>query len=446
MVLKLLCLSNGHGEDTIALRILRALQSLDYPPGQAPEIAALPLVGEGHAYANANIPVVGPVKAMPSGGFIYMDNKQLVRDVKGGLVSLTLDQIKTIRQWGKSGGSILAVGDVVPLSFAWLSRVPYAFVGTAKSEYYLKDENGPIPRRTWFEQLENWSGSVYLPIDRWFMERPNCKAVIPRDTITTQILKQWDIPAYDLGNPMMDSLEPTGDLVLPAPVLEKEKSIDQSRQATQLEQSIKPTVEIAPIEILLLPGSRAPEAHRNWRILLNAMASVQRRLGRRPLVFLAAIAPSLDLTKFVDALGTDWHVMETDAANANASTLAFRSSAQPTSFLIVGQTIFNDSLHQADMAIALAGTATEQFVGLGKPAITIPGEGPQFTPAFAEAQTRLLGPSIIPVQAANEVGGAIAQLLDNPDQLAHIRRNGQHRMGAPGAAARIAQCLVEVLS
>ena len=429
MVLKLLCLSNGHGEDAIALRILRALQFLDPSPGEVPEIAALPLVGEGHTYANANIPVVGPVKAMPSGGFIYMDNQQLMRDVKGGLVSLTLDQIKTIKQWGKCGGGILAVGDVVPLSFAWLSGVPYAFVGTAKSEYYLKDEQGPIPRQQWFEHLENWSGSVYLPIDRWFMTRPNCKAVIPRDTITTHILKQWDIPAYDLGNPMMDNLEPTGDLAMPPAV-------------TVVEQASP----IPPLKILLLPGSRAPETYRNWRLILQAVASVKAVFRHRPLVFLAAIAPSLDLAPFVESLIpaplASEHWMPT---KTTAPLLAFVSSTHPTAFLVVGQTIFNDSLDQAEVAIALAGTATEQFVGLGKPAITIPGEGPQFTPAFAEAQTRLLGPSIIPVQAADEVGGAIAQLLNNPDQLDQIRHNGNHRMGAPGASARIAHCLMDVL-
>lgn len=428
MVLKLLCLSNGHGEDAIALRILRALQALDYSPEQAPEqapkIAALPLVGEGHTYTNANIPVIGPVKAMPSGGFIYMDNKQLVRDVKGGLVSLTLDQIKTIKQWGKRGGGILAVGDVVPLSFAWLSGVPYAFVGTAKSEYYLKDEHGPIPRRRWFDHLENWSGSVYLPIDRWFMARPNCKAVMPRDTITTNILKQWNIPAYDLGNPMMDSLDPTGDLVMPPAM-------------TVVEHAS----HMPPLKILLLPGSRAPENHRNWQLILQAVASVKAVFRHRPLVFLAAIAPSLDLDPFVNALAPDqWRPTE-----AKAPLLGFVAATQPTSFLVLGQTIFNDSLEQAEVAIALAGTATEQFVGLGKPAITFPGDGPQFTPAFAEAQTRLLGPSIIPVQAANKVGGAIAQLLNTPDQLAQIRHNGQHRMGTPGAAARIAQCLIDVL-
>ena len=39
----------------------------------------------------------------------------------------------------------------------------------------------------------------------------------------------------------------------------------------------------------------------------------------------------------------------------------------------------------------MAGTAAEQAIGLGKPAIQIEGKGPQFTKSFAEAQRRLLG-------------------------------------------------------
>jgi uncharacterized protein (TIGR03492 family) len=62
--------------------------------------------------------------------------------------------------------------------------------------------------------------------------------------------------------------------------------------------------------------------------------------------------------------------------------------------LVLTQTAFNDCLHQSDLALAIAGTATEQFVGLGKLALIMPGEGLQFTPRFAEAQSRLLGPSV----------------------------------------------------
>ncbi len=93
----------------------------------------------------------------------------------------------------------------------------------------------------------------------------------------------------------------------------------------------------------------------------------------------------------------------------------------------------------------MAGTATEEFVGLGKPAIIMPGEGPQFTYAFAEAQSRLLGCSIIMVDKANEVSQAISQVINNPQQLQQIAANGKRRMGESGAAQRIALSLCKTL-
>jgi uncharacterized protein (TIGR03492 family) len=65
----LLVLSNGHGEDLIAIRILRELQQQP----NSPKIVALPIVGEGNAYKKLDISLIGSVQTMPSGGFIYMD-------------------------------------------------------------------------------------------------------------------------------------------------------------------------------------------------------------------------------------------------------------------------------------------------------------------------------------------------------------------------------------
>jgi len=42
----------------------------------------------------------------------------------------------------------------------------------------------------------------------------------------------------------------------------------------------------------------------------------------------------------------------------------------------------------------MAGTAAEQAVGMAKPVLQLPGQGPQFTAGFAEAQRRLLGPTV----------------------------------------------------
>lgn len=435
--MKLLCLSNGHGEDAIAVRILQALQQLP----NAPEIAALPIVGEGRAYADLGIPLIGSVKTMPSGGFIYMDGRQLARDIQGGLLQLTLAQIQAVRHWVRENGQsdpsrrvansgtsalILAVGDLVPLLFAWLSGADYAFIGTAKSEYYVRDEAGVLPRRSWFtDRLERWSGSVYLPWERWLLESPRCKAVFARDRLTAEVLQSWSIRALDLGNPMMDGLEPSQPL--------RQEFLAEFPETQQ------------PLTITLIPGSRPPEAYANWRRILEAVANLMAGFSQRQLIFLGAIAPGLDLESLCRTLADQgWQQSPPEASGISAApALKF---VQRKGMLILSQQAFNDFLHRGDFAIATAGTATEQFVGLGKPALILPGKGPQFTPAFAEAQTRLLGPSVTLLQSSEQATKVLQALLNDPDRLQLIAENGRRRMGAPGAAQRIAQALVAQLN
>jgi uncharacterized protein (TIGR03492 family) len=227
--MEILVISNGHGEDVIAASIVEGLKTVS----KVSKITALPLVGEGYAYKQLTIPIIGTVKTMPSGGF-NQEIKQLWQDINGGLLNLTYHQYQTIQQWGKTQGKILAVGDIVPLFFAYLSGVDFAFVGTAKSEYYLRDE------RSWLSStslLERWLGSMYFPWERWLMSRPRCRGVFVRDALTAQILQQWPIPVYDLGNPMMNDF--------------------------QISQTVNLTPTSETLTILLLPGSRMPEARHN---------------------------------------------------------------------------------------------------------------------------------------------------------------------------------------
>ena len=369
-------------------------------------------------------PLSAQLKTMPSGGFIYMDGRQLVRDLRGGLLQLTLRQLGAVQRWVKQDGALLAVGDIVPLLFAWLSGARYAFVGTAKSEYYLRDEAGLLPRRTWRERHEDWAGSVYLPWERWLMSRQNCKAVFPRDSLTTEILQKWSIPAFDLGNPMMDQLES-----MKPPQLFYGSDADQEQRA---------------LIVTLLPGSRAPEAYSNWQQLLMGVVSLLETFPQRSLLFLGAIAPGLSLQTLcqilVEAGFTEMSSGETQILNPQALKFSYQHAD-----LILTQQAYNDCLHLADIAIAMTGTATEQFVGLGKPAITIPGNGPQFTAAFAEAQSRHLGPSVILVEQPTQVGKVTRSLLDDQSRLQLIAENGPRRMGKPGAARSIAACLMEQL-
>lgn len=434
--LRLLVLSNGHGEDIIAVRILQELQQQPNPP----EIFALPLVGQGYAYHGLDIRLIGSVRTMPSGGFIYMDGRQFVRDVQGGLLQLTASQMNSIRHWvntqKKSGHkiAILAVGDIVPLVFAWLSGANYGFVGTAKSEYYVRDDVNFLKRKKKGAWWESFSGSIYHPWERWLMSQQRCKAVFPRDSLTAEILKKWAIPAFDLGNPMMDALEPT---------------ISRPRfYGAHIEKQ-----ELArPLVVTLLPGSRPPEAYANWQQMMIAVSALmalweeEKFVGysSQTLVFLGAIAPSLhfdSIRLILESQGWQPHA-QPPIKIPDKDCLTFK---QKNAFFILSQNAYNDCLDQGDLAIAMAGTATEQFVGLGKPAITIPGHGPQFTYAFAEAQSRHLGSSVILVEEPAEVAKAVKSLFANPDKLQAIAENGVRRMGKPGAAKRIAEYSMELL-
>lgn len=408
--MRLLCLSNGHGEDRIAAAVLQALQERS---GQV-DLEALPLVGMGQAYRNLGIPIFGPVQYMPSGGFVYMDARQLTKDVRAGLLTLSWQQWQAIRAWVRKAppqSYILAVGDIWPLLLAWGSGAPYLFVATARSEYYVRDEAGPLVRRRWYQWLEGYGSSVFQPWERWLMSRKRCRAVFVRDSLTAGRLNRAAISVHDCGNPMMDNLAPQGVLDL--------------------------TACANSLIILLLPGSREPEAYSNWTHILRALPSILEAVPRQSVQFLAALAPGLDAEVFAAAVRAQGWPPRSSVL-AGEPGLSFGYGDVTLTLIAQG---FNDALHGADLGIALAGTATEQLVGLGKPVITFPGAGPQFTARFAEAQQRLLGPSVRLIDRPEQAGRALAELLRDPDLLQAIAQNGRRRMGTTGAAGRIAQVI-----
>jgi uncharacterized protein (TIGR03492 family) len=406
--MKILILSNGHGEDIIALKIIEELRKLPKPPS----ISALPLVGEGFAYEKSDIPIIAPVKKMPSGGFIYMESSKLWQDLRSGLLNLTLAQYKAIKHWAKTGDFILAVGDILPLFLAWLSGINYAFVGTAKSEYYLQDDLGFLPDISF---LDRWFGSVYYPWECWLMSRSRCQAVFPRDTLTTQVLQKKGIPAFDLGNPMIDGIH-----------------LDSYSRFEEEESSLV---------VLLLPGSRFPEALENWRLLLSTVDCLLES-SRFSFIFLAAISPNLDLKPFKQSLSSHiWQRKYKKPPNFPIDDHYALLFTHPKAKLVLTQNAYTTCLNLADVAIAMAGTATEQFVGLGKPVIALPGKGPQYTRKFAENQARLLGLSLKLVSKPEQVHEELHKILKNPDLWQLMLENAEKRLGKPGASQRIAQFL-----
>ena len=445
--MRLLCISNGHGEDIIALRILNPLRKAN----PSLDVFALPIAGAGNAYRSQNIPMIGPTQELPSGGFLNRDPKQLARDLGKGLLSLSRAQLSAVKTWANhtvaKESIILAVGDIVPLLFAYLSGLPYSFIGTAKSEYWLRDEQGKLPAKTFWQKLEGWSGSVYLPWERQLMSSDRCQSIFVRDALTAAHLTKLGVPAQYAGNPMMDSLEPTGQLTpllstLRASLLAPNRTLSQPEN--KLENTPKDSATalyvtkkrqlVTPLTIALLPGSRADESYENWKNILAAAPSLMTTFPNRPLILLAAIAPNLSTAQLQSSISSSW--VPTDLSPTYPTFIR-----QDVALLLINNA-YNDCLHEAEMAIATAGTATEQFVGLGKPAITLPGNGPQFTQAFATVQAKMLGPSIQMVNSPKEIGPAITKIISNPDRLQLIYQNGKQRMGEPGAGDRIASRLL----
>lgn len=398
-ITEILCVSNGHGEDQIAARICHDLVHLR-PKNLA--VTALPLVGVGHAYQNAKIAIASVItQKLPSGGFSRMDHTQLWRDVRGGLLGLTWHQMGWIWQWAQgrnSGRLILAVGDIVPLVMAWLPTwqggCDYVFVATAKSEYLWSGMGKPL------------GGSIFYPWERSLMASRHCRMAFVRDQYTADYLNSsFNLSVHYLGNPMMDGLEVRG-----------------------LDLGIPPQTWV----VVLLPGSRTPEVYENWVNLIIGAQVILRKLGE-PVTFLAAIAPDIDLAILTELLQQKgWLEVIEGKFTLNLGHL----------YLVTNG--FADCLEQSHFGLAMAGTATEQLVGLGKPVITIAGKGPQFTRQFALDQARLLGQSVIMVDNPSQVSNAMGLLLDQPDYFQIAVTNGRERMGTKGAAQRIAKQILTI--
>ena len=128
--------------------------------------------------------------------------------------------------------------------------------------------------------------------------------------------------------------------------------------------------------LLLLPGSRAPEARRNLRRLLKALPPSSEH------VLLLACGQQPDdasLRALMEPLG----YQETAIPTGSDADAAWNG---PGGLLLLGRGRFETWAPWAELGLACAGTATEQLVGLGCPALSLPGQGPQFKRGFAERQ------------------------------------------------------------
>ncbi|MEB3316981.1 MAG: lipid-A-disaccharide synthase-related protein [Cyanobacteriota bacterium] len=412
---RLLVLSNGHGEDLIALRVIEALRRLQ----PSAKLSVLALVGEGAAFTAARealgLACLGPCRPLPSGGFSNQSLSGLLRDIAAGLPVTTWQQLQVVRRWGATGQPILAVGDLLPLAMAWLGGGPYGFIGTPKSDFTWKTPSPPGWGSTALaDRYHRWKGSEWDPWEWGLMGHRRCRLVAVRDRLTARGLQSHRVAALAPGNPMMDGFERRP---LPLPWRRRRR-------------------------VMLLPGSRLPEALGNLERLLASLPDPSQcdRLGGLTVLMPTGqgLFRSLEHAALFAAAGFR---PQPPPPGSGARSGWQRGALE----MWIGPGCFEAWAPWVEVGLATAGTATEQLVGLGLPALSLPGPGPQFTRGFAQRQSRLLGGAVLPCGHPEEMRAELLALLHDHTARQRLGRRGRRRMGPAGGSARLAALINERL-
>ena len=387
--MQLLLLSNGHGEDLSGARLGKALQQ------QGASVRAVPLVGDGAPYKQAELAIAGRTQSFSTGGLGYASFTGRLKEILQGQVLYLLKRSWRFLRDARHADGIVVVGDVIPVILAWLSGKPVITYLVAYSSHYEGRLRLP------------WPCGPCLASQRF-------AAVFSRDALSASDLsEQLRRPVEFLGNPFMDGLV----------------ALDASERSGR---------------VLLLPGSRLPEARQNLERMLALLEELP--AGLRQHDFQAALVRELPAAA-VEALAA--------SRGWSLSSSTSRSLWLKRKGLVLqccwGQ--FTTLLPAAQVVVSMAGTASEQAVGLGKPVLQLAGHGPQFTLGFAEAQRRLLGPAVH--CAEGDVDDpqtliASAELLEDLLQLPEVtlqqlREQGDQRLGQAGGTQRMARAILERL-
>lgn len=242
---RVLFISNGHGEDSIAAEIIRRL-----PRRVIAE--AYPTLGSGSALAEV-CRIVGPRAHLASEGWRNVKGS-IGRDVASGGLKTVWPGIKFVREAARHYDRVIVVGDMV--------GVAGAFVAGVRNIIYL-------------DVYKTGYGRPYWPLERWLIRRTE-SVVFNRSETLAQSLRDKGVDARFAGNVMMDTIS-YGDYD------------GHSRRR-------------APRAVTLLPGSRQFTAE-SFALQVAALRQLPRDL--RPDVFLA-VAGSVDPSDLGRAAGLEY--------------------------------------------------------------------------------------------------------------------------------------------
>ncbi|MDR3471323.1 MAG: hypothetical protein P4M09_06495 [Devosia sp.] len=172
---RVLFVSNGYGEDSIAAEIIRRL-----PKGVIAE--AYPTIGDGHAFRSV-CAVVGPRAQMASQGWRNVKGSML-RDLLSGGAATILPGLQFARRVREHYDRVVVVGDIVGIAGGFLAG--------ASDIVYLDVYKTGFGRRYW-------------PIERWLIGKTAAVTFCRSDRLAAQ-LRAAGLDARCVGNVMMDTI------------------------------------------------------------------------------------------------------------------------------------------------------------------------------------------------------------------------------------------------
>ncbi len=378
--MRVLFVSNGHGEAAIADRIAREVRAAR--PGAS--LDHLALVGES---SPENMRDVGPRQTMPSGGLIAMGNlRNIARDLRAGLIGLTLAQRDFLRRARGNYDVAVAVGDAYGFAMTIRARAPTVFVGTAKSV----------------------AVAPYGAFEKLLLRR--ARACFVRDEATAKALRAGGLDA-EVANAIVDLF------------------------ATPDDPAAQRAVEGFDPALAVFPGSRE-SAYGDAAFLLDVTRELA---GEAPSLGAAlSIAPGLDARRFAsDAEHREWRVHWTGDERQPFSlsdggrelVRAWRGSLGPL-------------LSRVALVLGQAGTANEAAAAAAVPVVAFERDAGKET-WYRRRQRGLLGDAlaVFPAEFERAVAG-VRSILDDPARRIRMGEVGRERMGSPGGARRIAERIV----
>ena len=398
---RFLILSNGHGEDLSGSLIGRSLQENNQ------EVNAFPIVGYGSAYHKEGIKTIGKTREFTTGGIGYTSLVGRLTEIFQGqlfyLISRCISLINIVKEYD----CVVVVGDVVPVTLAWLTRRPVFVYLVAYSSHY--------------------EGHLSLP---WpcglCLKSSNFIGVCSRDKFTAEDLSSQLYRKVEfLGNPFMDA-------VLAMPVQLNLQSNNSKK-------------------IGLIPGSRRPELDSNICLMLRVIDILSnQKTSFKELIYDMALVSSMDNQSLTNlATKEGWNVQRSH------DIAGIIQLSKNQSIINIHRNSFSEVLHKSDILLSMSGTAAEQAIGISKPVVQLLGHGPQFTPSFAEAQRRLLGPTIFcakgrpgELENLNKTSYIILDLLYKLQDDLGLRREchlqAYRRLGEKGGSKRISEKIVKL--